>query len=167
VAESAVVSVFDLLYRDYSARLAPLAARVRNETRYRSEDIVWTVLHDILAEERYAHLAVVRQVLLRNLLSELDGLTPQQEAYVRHRASIDFVVYNRVSNRPALAIEVDGFAFHENNPAQLARDALKNEIVAARGLPLLRLPTTGSGEENRIRRALDEAETMTIARSTA
>jgi hypothetical protein len=43
---------------------------------------------------------VVRQVLLRNLLSELDGLTPQQEAYVRHRASIDFVVYNRVSNRP-------------------------------------------------------------------
>ena len=163
VAESAVVSVFDLLYRDYSARLAPLAARVRNETRYRSEDIVSTVLHDILTEERYAHLAVVRQVLLRNLLSGLDGLTPRQEAYVLHRASVDFVVYNRVSNRPVLAVEVDGFAFHENNPAQLLRDALKNDILAARGLPLLRLPTTGSGEENRIRRALDDAETMTVA----
>ena len=166
VAESAVVSVFDLLYRDYSARLAPLAARVRNETRYRSEDIVWTVIQDILAEERYAHLSPVRQVLLRNLLPGLDGLTPQQEAYVRHRASVDFVVYNRVSNRPVLAIEVDGFAFHENNPAQLARDAVKNEVLAARGLPLLRLPTTGSGEEGRIRRALDDAETMTIAQST-
>jgi hypothetical protein len=103
VAESAVVSVFDLLYRDYSARLAPLAARVRNETRYRSEDIVWTVIQDILVEERYAHLSPVRQVLLRNLLPGLDGLTPQQEAYVRHRASVDFVVYNRVSNRPVLA----------------------------------------------------------------
>lgn len=167
VVESAVVSVFDLLYRDYSARLAPLAARVRNETRYRSEDIVSTVLHDILTEERYAHLAVVRQVLLRNLLFGLDGLTPRQEAYVLHRASVDFVVYNRVSNRPVLAVEVDGFAFHENNPAQLARDALKDDILAARGLPLLRLPTTGSGEENRIRRALDDAETMTVAPSTA
>jgi AAA domain/Protein of unknown function (DUF2726) len=166
VAESAVISVFDLLYRDYSARLQPLAARVRNETGYRSEDIVWTVVHDILAEERYAHLAPVRQVLLRNLLPGLDGLTQEQESYVRHRASVDFVVYNRVSNRPVLAVEVDGFACHENNPAQLARDTLKNEILAARGLPLLRLPTTGSGEENRIRRALDDAEAMTVASST-
>jgi AAA domain/Protein of unknown function (DUF2726) len=166
VAESAVISVFDLLYRDYSARLQPLAARVKDETRYRSEDIVWTVVHDILTEERYAHLFCVRQVLLRNLLPGLDGLTPEQEAYVRHRASIDFVVYNCVSSRPVLAVEVDGFAFHENNPAQLARDALKNEILAARGLPLLRLPTTGSGEEDRIRRALDDAETVTIASST-
>jgi pyrrolidone-carboxylate peptidase len=66
-----------------------------------------------------------------------------------------------------LAVEVDGFAFHENNPAQLARDALKNEILAARRLPLLRLPTTGSGEEERIRRALDDAETVSLARSTA
>jgi pyrrolidone-carboxylate peptidase len=64
---------------------------------------------------------------------------------------------------PVLAVEVDGFAFHENNPAQLVRDALKNDILAARGLPLLRLPTTGSGEEDRIRRALDNAEAKTIA----
>jgi hypothetical protein len=33
-----------------------------------------------------------------------------------------------VSNRPVLAIEVDGFAYHEDNPAQLTRDAIKNEI---------------------------------------
>ncbi len=82
---------------------------------------------------------------------------------MRHRASVDFVIYNRVSNRPVLAIEVDGFAFHEDNPAQLARDALKNEIRAARGLPLLRLPTTGSGEEDRIWRALDDAEAALAA----
>jgi hypothetical protein len=143
--------------------LAPLAAKVKNETRYPSEDILWTVLHDILGEERYAHLSPARQILLRNLLPGLEGLTPRQEAYVRHRASVDFVIYNRVSNRPVLAIEVDGFAFHEDNPAQLARDALKNEIRAARGLPLLRLPTTGSGEEDRIWRALDDAEAALAA----
>ncbi|MGC1734176.1 MAG: DUF2726 domain-containing protein, partial [Pseudonocardiaceae bacterium] len=165
VVESAVVSVFDLLYRDYSPRLRSLAARLKNEMAYKSEDIVWTVLHDILAEKRYAHLVAGYQVLLRNLLFGVDGLTTRQEAYVRHRASVDFVVYNRVSNRPVLAIEVDGFAYHEDNPAQLARDAIKNEILQARGLLLLRLPTTGSGEDGRIRKALDDVEDSVIAGS--
>ncbi|MGH3549316.1 MAG: C-terminal helicase domain-containing protein [Pseudonocardiaceae bacterium] len=55
VVDSAVVSMFDLLYCDYNHRLRPLAARLKNEMTYRSEDIIWTALHDILAEDRYAH----------------------------------------------------------------------------------------------------------------
>ena len=97
-------------------------------------------------------------MLLQNLLPDLGRLTPAQRAYVQHRASVDFVVYNRVTNQPLLAIEVDGFAFHENNPDQRARDALKNEILDAHQMPLLRLPTTGSRERQQIRRALDDAE---------
>jgi hypothetical protein len=50
----------------------------------------------------------------------------------------------RVTNQPLLAIEVDGFAFHENNPDQRARDARKDTILDAHQMPLLRLPTTGS-----------------------
>lgn len=157
LVESDVVSVFDLLYRDYSARLRPLARRLRRELAYKSEDIIWTVLHEILAEPPYAGLDAVPQILLRNLLLDLTPLTSEQAAYVRHRASVDFVVYNRVTNRPLLAIEVDGFAYHENNPEQLARDALKNQICATYAIPLLRLPTTGSGEERLIRERLDEA----------
>jgi hypothetical protein len=158
VADSAIVSVFDLLYRAYSQRLAPLAARLRKELKYPSEDIIWTVLNDIIAEPRYAHMMVSTQVLLRNLLPDLGRLTLAQRAYIQHRASVDFVVYNRVTNGPLLAIEVDGFAFHENNPDQRARDALKDEILDARQLPLLRLPTTGSREHQHIRQALDHAE---------
>lgn len=158
VAGSTVISVFDLLYRAYSERLRPLAARLRNELKYPSEDIIWTVLHDIIAEQRYAHLTVVSQVLLKQLLPDLGGLAPAQQDYVDHRASVDFVVYNRVTNQALLAIEVDGFAFHENKPDQLARDALKDEILAAQNMPLLRLATTGSREPRRIREALDNAE---------
>lgn len=57
-------------------------------------------------------------MLLWSLIPDLSGLTPAQRAYVQHRASVDFVVYNRVTNQPVLAIEVDGFAFHENSPDQ-------------------------------------------------
>ena len=155
---SSTTTLPNLLYRAYSQRLRPLAARLRKELKYPSEDIIWTVLHDIIAEQRYAHMTVGSQVLLRNLLPNLGSLTPAQRAYIQHRASVNFVVYNRVTNQPLLAIEVDGFAFHENNPDQRARDALKNEILAAHQMPLLRLPTTGSREHQQIRRALDNAE---------
>jgi hypothetical protein len=158
VADSMVVSVFDLLYRAYSQRLQPLAARLRKELKYPSEDIIWTVLHDIIAEQRYAHMTVSSQVLLRSLLPDIGSLTPAQRAYIQHRASVDFVIYNQITNQPLLAIEVDGFAFHENNPDQRARDALKNEILDAHQMPLLRLPTTGSREHQQIRQALDNAE---------
>jgi hypothetical protein len=158
VVDSMVVSVFDLLYRAYSQRLRPLAARLRKELKYPSEDIIWTVLHDIIAEQDYAHMTVSSQVLLRNLLPDLGRLTLAQRAYIQHRASVDFVVYNRVTNQPLLAIEVDGFAFHENSPDQRARDALKDEILDAHQMPLLRLPTTGSREHQQIRQALDNAE---------
>ena len=76
VVDSAVVSVFDLLYREYSQRLKPLAARLRKELKYKSEDIIWTVLHEILAEERYVHLSGDLQVLVRNLIPDLSRLTP-------------------------------------------------------------------------------------------
>jgi AAA domain/Protein of unknown function (DUF2726) len=168
VDESSVISVFDLLYRDYSRRLEPLAARLRRERRYPSEDIIWTVLLEILAEPRYAHLTARCQMLLRDLLPrDLARLTPRQRDYVGNRASVDFVVYNRVTNQPVLAIEVDGFAFHENKPDQLERDELKDQILHAYQLLLLRLRTTGSDEPRRIRRHLDAAEAQWARQSAA
>jgi Protein of unknown function (DUF2726) len=89
-------------------------------------------------------MTVSPQVLPRNLLPNISGLTQAQQAYIQHRASLDFVGYNRVTNQPLLAIEVDGFAFHENNPDQRARDALKDEILGAHQMPLLRLPAAGN-----------------------
>ncbi|MET8870489.1 AAA domain-containing protein [Nocardia sp. NPDC004604] len=151
--DSSVVSVFDLLYQEYSARLRPLANRLRNRTgQVRSEVIMQTVLEDLLHEDEYRELSVTSQVLLMNLLPDTRLLTEEQRGFVRRRASIDFVVYNRVTNLPLCAIEVDGFAYHENNPLQLSRDALKDSICNTYRIPLLRFPTTGSDEVDRLRR---------------
>jgi AAA domain/Protein of unknown function (DUF2726) len=162
--DSAIVSVFDLLYRDYSTRLQPLARRLETSRQYKSENIMLTLLREILAEDPYTDCLVACQVLLRNLLPDLARLTPEQAAYARRRASIDFVIYNKITLQLALAIEVDGFEFHENNPAQQVRDSLKNAICAVYGIRLRRLPTTGSGEADLIRRELDAA--LGVARSS-
>lgn len=157
VFDSAVLSVFDLLYKEYSALLRPLAARLKNTSKFASENIVWTLLLEIIADDAYTDLAVAPQVIMRNLLRDLSRLTPEQVSYVRNRATVDFVVYNRITNMPVLAVEVDGFAFHEADPLQQVRDGLKDAICLAHSIPLLRLPTTGSGEELVIRRRLTTA----------
>jgi very-short-patch-repair endonuclease len=158
LVDSTVVSIFDLLYRDFSRHLRSLDKRLKNRTKHRSENIAWTVLLDLLGDPERAHLTATAQVLVDHLVPDRAKLTKRQAEFVGHRASVDFVVYNRVTNRPLLAIEVDGFKYHEDDPKQLERDAVKDEILRNHDLPLLRLPTTGSGEQQRIRRALDAAE---------
>ena len=157
VTHSAIVSVFDLLYKEYDQRLQGLANRRQHALRYDSEDIILTVLHDLLSEEQYQHLDVVTQVPLWHQVPGNVSLSEEEARFAR-RASLDFVVYNRITNQPLLAIEVDGYQFHANNDAQLARDARKNGIMSRIPILFERLPTTGSGEEARLRAALDRAE---------
>lgn len=154
VVDSQIVSMFDLLYKEYSAKLRPLARRLRGEMKYKSEDIIWTRLNELLGEPRYRDLDVAHHVYMASVIASFTDLTEEQAKYIKNRASFDFVVYSRVGRRPAFAVEVDGIA---NHPENSHRDRLKNEICAAVGLKLVRLPTSGSGEEARLRSALDAA----------
>ncbi|WRK55048.1 hypothetical protein SD457_09625 [Coprobacillaceae bacterium CR2/5/TPMF4] len=38
---------------------------------------------------------------------------------------IDFLIYNTVSKKPVLAIEVDGYDYHKENTVQASRDLMK------------------------------------------
>ncbi|MDP4099458.1 AAA domain-containing protein [Paenibacillus sp. P96] len=155
IVESEVVSVFDLLYKEYSDKLEAFKKRITQKSKYASENIMRTLLKDILHESPYSMLEIGTQVFLGNLFVHLDKLKEEERRYIKNGASVDFVLYNKLDKSPVLAIEVDGFAFHENNLRQQERDHLKDNIFKAYGLPLLRFPTTGSGEERRIRVELD------------
>ncbi len=157
VRESGIISVFDLLYREHSERLRFFSQRVHGRSRYLSENIIETLLRGILAEPGYEHLQAVPQVRLRDLLPGTDRLDERQRAFTRTVSSVDFAVYHAVSRRLLLVVEVNGVAYHENSPAQQERDEVKAGILAAYGVPLLVLPTNGSGEERLIREALDAA----------
>lgn len=154
VIESQVVSVFDLLYKQYSRKLLPLKAKMDSEARYQSEEALRVLLEEILMLPEYNRFSYTRGVLLRNLINSVDLLIDEELAYVNNRASLDFVVYYKQDKSCKLVIEVDGFAFHENRPEQLKRDALKDSILKKYEIPLLRLATNGSGEQERIIQAL-------------
>jgi len=95
-------------------------------------------------------------MLLRNLIRDISKLNKEELQYVNNRASLDFVIYRKIGKSCVLAIEVDGFEYHENNPKQLNRDRLKNSILEKYKIPLLRLPTNHSGEEEKLKKKLDE-----------
>ncbi|MPM14183.1 ATP-dependent RecD-like DNA helicase [bioreactor metagenome] len=154
--KSEIVSVFDLLYKDYSSKLIDLKRRMPDKSEYKSENIIWQLLEDVLKEEKYNLLAFTHQILLKNLLKHTDKLSQEEVQYVNNNASVDFVVYYKLNKQPLLIIEVDGFAFHENNPTQLARDDMKNDILTKYELPYIRLSTTGSREGEQIKMKLEE-----------
>lgn len=60
------------------------------------------------------------------------------------------MIYNIFDKKPILAIEVDGFAFHENNPKQKEKDKLKDHIFFIGGIPLIRLATNDDSEKDKI-----------------
>lgn len=155
VTESGVLSVFDLLYKEYSERLNEFASRVHGDSRYKSENIVWTLLNDILAEPAYGLLEVVSQVRLRDLLPNLDRLNERQKQFACSVSAIDFAVYHKVSRRMLLAVEVNGTRFHEDSPEQQVRDELKAQIVGIYGADMLVLRTNDSNIESKVRDRLD------------
>lgn len=156
IVEGQVVSVFDLLYREHSERLKQFALRVHGASQFHSENILWTLLGDILKDPAYRLLEANPQVRLRDLLPDLSRLDERQRRFVRSVSAVDFAVHHRVTRRMLLAIEVNGTAYHEDNPVQRARDEMKESILNAYDVPVLSLPTNGSGEELKIRAALDE-----------
>ena len=69
---------------------------------------------------------------------------------------VDFLIINHVTKKPVLAIETDGYTFHNDKTAQYKRDEKKTRILKKYNLPLLRLSTVGSGEREKIVKELFE-----------
>ena len=69
---------------------------------------------------------------------------------------LDFIVYNKITRRPILAIEVDGYSTHGKDSKQIVRDTKKDKILDLYDFPLLRLSTKGSQEDIKIREMLNK-----------
>lgn len=162
IVESKVVSVFDLLYKEYSQKLLSLGEKLDSKAKIKSEEIIRVLLLEILQQEKYNMYDFKPQIYLFNLLFtgdkieyQDDLLSKKEKKFVDNDSSLDFVVYDKMDKHCVLVIEVDGFEFHENRPKQLRRDRLKDSILKKYNVNLLRLKTNESGEREKIENALD------------
>lgn len=157
VIESQIYSVFDLLYSAYSKELLEFIKSSKMVSKYHSENLMNKIIEKVLCSPEFQHLGKVMHQPLRMLIKDTSKLNNDEYKYAMNVLThTDFVIFNKVDKMPVLVVEVDGYAYHANNPKQLKRDKMKDEILRKYGIPILRLGTNESGEESRLRQALIE-----------
>lgn len=155
VIESAIYSVFDLLYQGYAQQRRAFLQKHRNVSEYASENLLYAVIESILQMPEFLSVDCAVHVSLVNILKDYSLLDAAETAYARNPLThVDFLLFRRMDKSPLLAVEVDGTAFHAPDSTQAERDQKKNRIFEKYGIPLLRLRTDGSGETSKIEQAL-------------
>ena len=152
VTDSKISSIFDYLFSHYTQERIKFLAKHRKISEYDSENLTFSLIEDILTESpEYNHLGVFCHTPLRTILRDWSLLNGQERKYISHYSThLDFLIINHVTKMPVLAIETDGYTYHNNETEQHQRDLLKNHILEIYGLPLLRLQTNESGEKGKI-----------------
>ena len=151
VVESKIYSIFDYLYKQYTEERMAYLKKHKKISEYDSENLMYSLIEEIIADNKYSNLDVVCHFPLNMLIKNLELLNEQERQYAMNPAThLDFVIYNRIGKKPVLAIEVDGYEYHKENTVQASRDMLKNHIMELYEVPLLRFKTNGSGEREKI-----------------
>ena len=157
VTDSKTYSVFDYLYKQYTEERKEFLQTHKRISEYDSENLMHALIEDILSMEKYSSFDVVSHFPLNMLIKNPELLDERECKYAMNPAThVDFLLYNRISKIPVLAIEVDGYKYHKEDTEQSERDEMKNHIFELYEIPLLRFKTNGSGEKERIVEVLDE-----------
>ena len=143
VRQSEVSSVFDLLYKQYTSQRLDFLANKPVVSDYISENLFYNMLMEAITALGLVHIDVLCHYPVARFISDWSLLTEEEKAFASNRLShVDFLVYNSLTKRPLLAIEVDGWYYHKRQGGQVTRDVLKDKLLAKFGLPLHRILTT-------------------------
>lgn len=158
VTESKLASIFDYLYEQYTEQRMAFIEANPHISEYASENLTYAMLTDVITSaSQFKVFKVLCHVPLRQVVKDTSIMSEDELKYAsNYNTHIDFLIINKVSKLPVLAIETDGYTFHNEETDQHQRDLMKNHILASYGLPLLRLSTKGSGEKERIISLLKE-----------
>lgn len=151
VSDSNVCSVFDYLYSQYKDERDEYLKKHSKISMYDSENLMYSLIKDIIADNKFSSLGVICRIPLRMLIRNFDLLSAEEYKYAMNTSThLDFLIYNKITKKPLLAIEVDGYEYHKEGTAQAERDKLKNNIMNTCHIKLLRFKTNGSGEKEKI-----------------
>ena len=157
IVESKIYSVFDYLYKQYTEERIAYLQKCKRISEYDSENLMYSLIEEIISDNKYSSLDVLCHFPLNMLIRNPQLLNDRECQYAMNPAThLDFLIYNRISKKAVLAIEVDGYEFHKKDTVQASRDLLKDHIMGLYEISLLRFKTNGSGERERIIEMLDK-----------
>ena len=156
IVNSDIYSVFDLLYKDYTEQRNKYLKKHKRISEYDSENLMYLLIKDVLKKKAFKKLDVIIHQPLNMLIHNPKKLNDEECKYTMNSAThLDFLIFNTLDKIPVLAIEVDGYKFHEEGTKQAGRDIMKNEILDKYNIPLLRFKTNGSQERKNLESKLN------------
>jgi len=156
IIESEKISVFDLMYSEYSHKLLKVMNSSKNISKYKSENLMYSVIEDVLAIAEFGSFKCVIHIPLNSIVKDYNVLNQEERTFVQNPwTHVDFLIFNKLDKEAILVVEVDGHAYHHNNEKQLSRDALKDKILRTINLPILRIATNESGEREKLIKMLE------------
>ena len=142
VKESKIHSVFDILYKQYTAERLAYEVQSGKVSEYLSENIIYDTLVKAIDKVQMSNCDVVCHYPLSRLITDFNGLETQEIAFITNALShVDFLVYNSITKKPLMTIEVDGWKYHNQSAVQQSRDKLKDNILSKYGLKPYRIST--------------------------
>ncbi|MCR6587683.1 AAA domain-containing protein [Campylobacter insulaenigrae] len=155
VVKSKINSIFDLLYdANKSAREEYLKGK-KKISLYDSENLAYHTILEVLQD--YPSFKVANHVRLGTLIKDTSLLDTTEKIYIDNALThIDFLIYHEMDKHLILAIEIDGYNFHNIHNKQYERDKIKNSILKKYNVSLLRLSTIGNSEKKQIKDKIDE-----------
>lgn len=157
VIESDKISVFDLLYSEYSAKLLEVMTKSKKISKHKSENFMYRVIEEVLSNKTFSSFKCVIHVPLNSIVKNTNNLSDREKAFVENPwTHVDFLIFNKLNKEPVLVVEVDGHRYHKNNQKQQERDNLKDKILSDINLQILRIATNESGEKEKLINMLKE-----------
>jgi superfamily I DNA and/or RNA helicase len=151
VVESQKISVFDLLYSDYSEKLLNYMNSKKRVSEYKSENLMNSVIEEVLGLPEFSSFKCVLHVPLKHIVKDFSRLKIEEKNFAQNPwTHVDFLIFNKLDKEPVLVVEVDGHEYHRNNERQRTRDAMKDKILEGVNLPILRVATYESGEKEKL-----------------
>lgn len=158
VRDSKLHSVFDLLYKQYTAERLAYEAVHSAVSEHLSENIIYELLVKAIAELGMTNTDVLCHYPLSRLIGDWNLLTDEERSFAESPFShVDFLIYNSLTKQPLRTIEVDGWQFHKNSDVQQYRDTLKDQLLAKFGLCPHRISTTDTVNVETIKSLLQES----------
>lgn len=157
VRDSKLHSVFDLLYKQYTAERLAYEAVHPAVSEHLSENIVYELLVKAIAELGMTNTDVLCHYPLSRLIGDWNLLTDEEQSFAESPfPHVDFLIYNSLTKQPLQTIEVDGWQFHKNSDVQQYRDTLKDQLLAKFGLCPHRISTTDTVNVETIKKIINE-----------
>ena len=84
VIQSRVYTVFDMLYQGYAEQRKAYLQKHKKVSEYDSENLMYSVIQEILSEESYSAIGCAVHVSLATMVKDYEPLTAEERRYARN-----------------------------------------------------------------------------------